>query len=89
MRWFLIYYVIGLVFELANLARGWDRTKDAVDRMLRDNQVKPIQEAPYTALMFIAIPVFALIWPIGLLLKLSPKLTSAIAPAKVRKYLDK
>lgn len=85
MRWFLIYYVIGLIFELAFLPMGWDKAKRGADDLMQDHDEEALSESKFTALTFLVLPFVALAWPIGALLKIFPKLV----PADIRKYTGK
>lgn len=87
MRWLLIYYVVGLIVELAAavIPGRWDRKKQGIDSLMQDHGAEPVTESSYTALVFIMVPVAALFWPIGVAFKIFPRLL----PDSVRKYTDK
>jgi hypothetical protein len=83
MRWLMIYYVVGLIVELAAAAWRWDRKKKGLDRLFQDHDADTMTDASYTALVFLMIPVAAFVWPAGVAMKLFPRLV----PGKISKYL--
>lgn len=85
MRWFLIYYVIGLIYELADLALRWNRGKKATDSLAKEFGEEPLSESSYTALIFGITPITALFWPIGVMAEIFP----GLIPEAIRKHMGK
>lgn len=85
MRWFLIYYVIGLIYDLADLALRWKRVKGAVDSMADEHGRDHLDDTDVSLIMFVIVPFSALLWPATVFLDLFPQ----FSPEIVRKHFGK